>query len=123
VGIFGLLLILGGLGGLIANANPVGCIVAVVLGVVFFLDGNRQFTRQYPRERFRERVAAMRDPTGLRLNRIRNELGRESEFRRTETGSELIWRVGGVSVTLGFDGDGICTGIVAARGITGGEAL
>jgi hypothetical protein len=120
VSLFGIMIVLCGVGGLIGDAHPGGCAVAIVLGILLYLDGNKQYTRTYPREKLRERVAALRDPTGLSLARVRSALGRESEFRRTGEGAEVIWRVGNVYIALAFDAGLFCTGIVAARGITSG---
>lgn len=94
-----------------------GGILFLVLGCVFFVDGQKKLHRDYPRARFRERVAALAEPVGLSVEQVRDELGVESFFRRREHGCELTWRVGSMELVLAFDSKRLCTGIVAARGL------
>lgn len=116
IGLFGTALLLGGVTALSNGEPPLLCIVGVVLGVILINDGSKCLNQYYPRERFRERVARLGNPTGKSLMHIRNALGREHDFEKTANGANLTWRVGAVSLTLGFDAGKVCTGVVASKG-------
>lgn len=115
-GILGVVLTLAGLGGLASDVPPVAALVMIVLGVVFFLDGRRQWHVNYPRAVFRQRVQELGDPAGMSLRDVRRKLGHENDYERTGDGSRLTWRNGKLSLTLEFDRAGQCTGTVAAAG-------
>lgn len=121
LGLFGAALVVVALFILVNERDLLG-ILPLALGIIFFADGSSRLTRDYPRAKFKRRVEAMGDPAGLTLREVRRALGAERDYRKTNEGSELTWRVGRTSVTLGFDTDGTCTGIIAARGVSATSA-
>ena len=95
----------------------VGGIISVIVGLVFLMDASNRLQIDVPKARLREKWEELGDPTGVSLPSVREVLGRERDFRRVGNGCELTWRAGKTSVTLGFDGNGICTGTVATAGL------
>ncbi len=117
-GLLGAGLILGGVAVLSSDSNPVGGLILIVLGGLAVTDGGRQWNVEYPKAKFRERVAALGNPVGLSLREIRRAIGRERDLQNTAAGCELTWRVAKLSLTLVFDADEKCTGIAAAKGVS-----
>lgn len=101
------------------DGNPVLGAVLVVVGAFMVWEGRQTYHHGFVHGAWRARLERLGDPTGMSLNEVRRAIGEERDFRKTEGGSERTWRSGGVSLTLGFDADKVCTGVVASRGIRG----